>query len=284
MAAPSRAGSLAVGAGVASRLAGRAAAARGTAGRRRRTRSDCRAGRARASRRGGRASAACPAASRSSRSRAPCRRRPAPSGRDRSRRPRRRRASPARRPCVSIARRIAAASAAGSSRAMPRSSASPPAAADKAGDEQIVGGDDLRRADRLAGRDEFVAGREHGDPRFPIAGQPGMVGGGGERDVARGEPLFRPASSGSPSAKSMPAWRTLSPGATAFANVTRSPSRVASSWIGDRVGAFRQRRAGEDAHRLAGREFAGEGAAGRGFARRAEGRALGRRASAARSA
>ena len=59
---------------------------------------------------------------------------------------------------------------------------------DDAGDGEGVGGDDLRRPARLARRDEFVAARQDGDARPAPHRQCRMVGGGGERDVAGGQP------------------------------------------------------------------------------------------------
>ena len=40
-----------------------------------------------------------------------------------------------------------------------------------------------------AGRHQLVAGREHGDFRPAVYGNERMVHGGGERKVARGEPM-----------------------------------------------------------------------------------------------
>ena len=61
------------------------------------------------------------------------------------------------------------------------------ACVDHPGDRVIVGGDDLRRPERAAGRDQFVAGRQDGDPGVPAHGERGMVGGGRKREIARGE-------------------------------------------------------------------------------------------------
>ena len=136
---------------------------------------------------------------------------------------------------------------------------------DDAGDGEGVGGDDLRRPARLARRDELVAARQDGDPRPAPRRQCRMVGGGGQRDVAGGQPTAGGQKD------------------FAFDKITAAPTDVISRRdrrvddygvavaLSDllhrhRIGALGQRRAGEDARRLAGLEAAGERAAGRGFA------------------
>ena len=51
-----------------------------------------------------------------------------------------------------------------------------------------VGADDAARRDRLARHGDLVAGGQDGDARAAVHAEPGMVGGGGEADVARGDP------------------------------------------------------------------------------------------------
>ena len=58
---------------------------------------------------------------------------------------------------------------------------------DEAGDEEIVGGDDLRRPQRLAGRAQFVAGGQDRDA--------GTAAHGRGRAVRRGRPARRRAGS-----------------------------------------------------------------------------------------
>jgi len=59
---------------------------------------------------------------------------------------------------------------------------------DNPGDGEIVGGDDLRRPRRPAGRDQFVPRRQDRDPRPPADRERRMVRRRRQRDIAGGEP------------------------------------------------------------------------------------------------
>ena len=68
---------------------------------------------------------------------------------------------------ASSAARIASSSATSSSGKAPNGTGSPPASVDRGGDDGAVAVVDPRRAERPAGRHQFVAGRQHGDARPP---------------------------------------------------------------------------------------------------------------------
>ena len=162
---------------------------------------------------------------------------------------------------ASAAARMRSSSASKVSRAMPRSSATPPARLDERGDGIGVRGDDLVRPGRVAGHDEFVAGGEDRDARPAADGERAVTHGGGERDAPRIEPRAGVEKRHRPAVKSSPAGRTNRPRGAASLTTTVSPSRSASSWITTLSAPCRQRRAGEDAHRLAGADGAAEAVA-----------------------
>ena len=62
---------------------------------------------------------------------------------------------------------------------------------DNAGDGEIVGGDDLRRSERPAGRDQFVAGRKNRDPGAAADRERRMVRRGRQRDISGAQPPAR---------------------------------------------------------------------------------------------
>ncbi len=62
---------------------------------------------------------------------------------------------------------------------------------DNPGDGEIVGGDDLRRAQRPAGRDQFVAGRQDRHSGAAADGERRVVRRRRQRDVAGSEPAAR---------------------------------------------------------------------------------------------
>ena len=75
------------------------------------------------------------------------------------------------------------------------------AGAHQRGQRMRVGADDAAGRDRLAGQRDLVAGRQDGDARAAVHREPGMVGGGGQADVARAQPLAGAAISTSPRGK-----------------------------------------------------------------------------------
>ena len=124
--------------------------------------------------------------------------------RGRGRRPRRRRASRSRRPRRPAPCSTSAEIASTRSGAMPRSSTRAPACLGDRRDAIGVGRDDLVRAGRAAGRQQFVAGGDDGDQRLSHHRQ---SSGGSPRPPAKALPhrargLFRAAVW--PSAKSSP--------------------------------------------------------------------------------
>ena len=59
--------------------------------------------------------------------------------------------------------------------------------AHQGGERMRVGTDDAAWRDGFARHGDLVAGGEDGDARTAVHGEPGMVGGGGQPDVARGQ-------------------------------------------------------------------------------------------------
>ena len=115
---------------------------------------------------------------------------------------------------------------------------------------EIVRGDDLRGAERCAWRHKFVAGRNDRNSRAPPDGQLGMVGGGSQRHVARGETASR--------RKERPALEEVQssrPQVVSLGHGGRNDDTVGLAahvlLNDDRVRASRHRRAREDARRLA---------------------------------
>ena len=128
-----------------------------------------------------------------------------------------------------------------------------------------VGGDDLVRAAFFAGRNQFVAGGQHGDDRPPRDGKGWMVGGCGEGDVGRGQSPPR-LQNGFALAEIHAGDAHVLALETAVCAETRSPSRVASSWIStlsDPCGSDAPR---ENSDRLAWAADAVKPGAGGGFA------------------
>ena len=129
------------------------------------------------------------------------------------------------------------------------------------GEREAVRGDDLIPFGPLARPHQFVAGREHGQPRPAAHRQRGVAGAGGEREPARIEGLAR-----SQEGVALP---EVEPGP---AQEPARGDRLAGGHglaVGlgvlldqDRVGAGRHGRAGEDTDRFAGTERPGEAVAG----------------------
>ncbi len=63
-----------------------------------------------------------------------------------------------------------------------------PAGAHQRGHGVRVGADDAARCDRLARHGDLVAGRQDGDAGPAVHGQPGVVAGRGQADIARAQP------------------------------------------------------------------------------------------------
>ena len=115
---------------------------------------------------------------------------------------------------------------------------------------ESIGGHDLVGAARGAGRDQFVAGGKHGDPWLAGERQGRVVGGGGERDIGGAE--------APPGAQQDRALGEIDAGvADIVARLDRRPGdeifAVALGLFLDQhgVGAFGDRRAGENPHGLA---------------------------------
>ena len=64
---------------------------------------------------------------------------------------------------------------------------SPPAGSHQRRQRVGVGTDDAAGRDRFAGHGDLVAGGQDGNTRAAMHRQPGVVGGGGQSDIARGD-------------------------------------------------------------------------------------------------
>ena len=123
----------------------------------------------------------------------------------------------------------------------------------------------MRRAQRAAGRNQFVAGRQDRDPGAPAHAERFVVGRRSKRDVAGSEPAA--------GREQGLARLEVHAGLTQIV-AGRSRDRKPDALIlaldillnDDGVGAVRHGRAGEDAHRFAGTQRAGERASGGGLA------------------
>ena len=141
----------------------------------------------------------------------------------------------------------------------------PAAGFDDPGDGEIVRGDDLRRAERPAGRDELVAGRQHGDPRPSADGQIDMIGRRRQRHVSRRQASPRRNEELALAEVQSRRTQVVARGHCCFeVDAVAFAPHVFLNY--DRVRALRHRRAGENPRRLARPDDSAEGAPGGGFA------------------
>ena len=143
------------------------------------------------------------------------------------------------------------------------------------GERHRVGIDDLRGAKRLPRPYQLVAGGEKRDARAPAHRQPGLVEGGSQADVARGQTA--PGRQGALATPKIQAGGTHE-GARLDRPLEADPIAIGAGVLLKRhgIGTSRQQTAGEDAHRLAGAELPLVGAAGGRAADQAQARAAGR--------
>ncbi len=165
------------------------------------------------------------------------------------------------------------------SRAMPIWTTSAPAASRQRAHAQMIGGDDLARPGTLAGRDQLVPRRQHGDARAPAHGHGGVTHGRRQRHLARAD---EPAGQEQRVAGTEVGTRC----ADIAAGLPRARAQDDAGAVArgvllhdDEIRACRHRRAGRDAHRLAGADASREAVPGGRFAddgqRGREGRDIG---------